>query len=171
MLYNLAVELNTEVVAQIDAYNREYTYLLGYFDLLLRSVLREGCKEDLRCLTQLFVNAVFRLDAAISQVRMKYFDGRNVLFSDAASKLHKLLEMADFPLDLHNSIAEQLQLPALTKESISEELETEVEYLVSLWIGIAEARMLGDFGTAADCRASIHQTMRRLRGDPVQIAI
>jgi hypothetical protein len=62
-----------------------------------------------------------------------------------------------------------LKLAALTKDGIYEELQADVEYLVSLWHGIAEAKTLGAFGTAADCRASILQSMRRLKCEPAPI--
>jgi hypothetical protein len=162
VLYSLAIEVNFEVVAQFDAYNREYKYLLGYFDLLMRSILRANCEEDLCRLTRLFVSDIFRLHKAILKVRQQHFDGQIVLFADCAAKLNKQLEMADFALELHNSIAEKLKLPALTKDSIFEGLQPDVEYLVTLWSGIAEAKMLDTFGTRADCRASIRQCMRRL---------
>jgi hypothetical protein len=169
VLYNLAIEVNKEVVAQFDAHSREYKYLLGYFDLMLRCLLRANCTEDLCRLTRLFVNDVFRLHGAISQVRQQEFDGQIILFSHYAAKLDKQLAMADFALELHNSIAEQLKLPALTKDRIYEELQADVEYLLSLWYGIAQVNMLAAFGTGADCRASIRQCMSRLKGDSVPI--
>jgi hypothetical protein len=63
------------------------------------------------------------LHEAILKVRQQHFDGQIVLYADCAAKLNKQLEMADFALELHNSIAEQLKLPALTKDSIYEGLQ------------------------------------------------
>jgi len=51
-----------------------------------------------------------------------------------------------------------------------EGLQPDVEHLVTQWSGIAEAKMLDAFGTGADCRASIRQCMRRLKGDSMPIS-
>jgi hypothetical protein len=100
VLYNLAIEINAEVVVQFDAHKREYKYLLGYFDLLSRCALWAHCEEDVCRVTRLFVDDVFRLHAAISQVGRQSFDRQDILFSDCAEKLNRQLEMADFALEL-----------------------------------------------------------------------
>ena len=92
--------------------------IASFWPHLSRASLSDAFVERLT-----FVNDIFRLHEAILKVRQRHFDGQIVLFADCAAKLNKQLEMADFALELHNSIAEQLKLPALTKDSIYEGLQ------------------------------------------------
>jgi hypothetical protein len=79
--------------------HREYLFLLGYQEQILRNPAHPNSGERLRDLTVLFVEDVVLLDAAISQISADYFGGRCILFVDCAEKLRNRQEMASQALE------------------------------------------------------------------------
>jgi hypothetical protein len=104
-LYNIIVEVNSSVLTQFSARDREYLFLLAYLEQILRNPLQRGSPEQVQGLTSLFVGDVVLLDAAISQISADYFGGRPILFTDCAEKLKDQLEMARQALEHFNILA------------------------------------------------------------------
>jgi hypothetical protein len=154
-LYMMVVELKGDVLRQSVARDREYKFLLGYLHAVMHSSIMSDSEMRLRKFTLSFVEQIFCLDEAISQIRSQRFGGSFILFSDCAAKLKDQLEMATDVLEVFNIIANDLQVPVLTKEQICETLQEEVRQQVSRREIEAWVATLGTFGTEAEFRESL----------------
>jgi hypothetical protein len=161
-LYMIVVEVNADALRQFCARSREYKFLLGYLHALIHSSVLSDSEMRLRKFTLSFVEQIFLLDGAISEIRSQRFGGRFRLFSDCAAMLKEQLEMATEVLEVFNIIAGGLHVPVLTKEQICEALREEMQQRVSLWEIEARAVTLDDFGTEAEFRDSLAQLSAQL---------
>jgi len=162
-LYMIVVGVNGDVLRDSVARDREYKFLLGYLHAVMHSSIMSDSEMRLRKFTLSFVEQIFCLDAAISQISSQRFGGRFILFSDCAAKLKDQLEMAMDVLEFFNIIASDLQVPVLTKEQICETLQEEVRQQVSRREIEAQAVTLGAFGTEAEFRESLTPLSALLR--------
>lgn len=154
-LYMIVVGVNADVVRDSIARRRECRFLLGYLHAVAHSSILTDSKIRIREFTLSFVEQIFVLEGAISQIRSQMFGGHCILFSDCAVKLKEQLEMAGDVLEVFNIIASGLHIPVLTKEQICETLQQEVQQLVSHSEMAARAVTLDDFGTEAEFRENI----------------
>jgi hypothetical protein len=159
LLYILAVNANVAVMENRALREREYVFLLGY---LSAEMLGNPTKERiqiLRLALLMFLKSVIILDAAITQVVAERLNGQPILFRDCETKLKEQLQMAE-RLSVHfNSLAHEVGAAQLNLEELGNNLQSETEDQVSIWVKLARVAALGAFGTAGQMHAAMDEVL------------
>lgn len=142
--------------------SREYLFLLGFVDALIRGPVTSDSEQEFRELTLLFVEEILLLDGAISQVSADQFDGQPILFYDSAAKLKEQTDLVEQALKHFNRLAEQLKFAELRREEICDRLRAEVDQQVWRWLIVARSAMLAEFGEHAELIANFKQLLPAL---------
>jgi hypothetical protein len=162
MLYNLAISVNDRVLASTSERIREFEFLAQYLRGVTSINLGPHSEEEIRRTALLFVEEVFLLDGAVSQVCAEQFGGQSILFSDLVERLEHQLDLANTALECFNVLADKLNFNELTEKSVRERLEADVATQHSVWRDLARLKTLADFGDAADYRAAYSRLSREL---------
>lgn len=161
ILYNLAIDVNAEVLTSTIARHRESAFLAQYLRGITRVNFGSHSEEELRRTILLFVEEVFLLDGTVSEVCAEHFGGQPILFKDSDQRLRTQVGMANGALECFNSVAAKLNFKELTEKSIREALKGDIATRSSLWLDFARVRTLADFGNEAEYRIAYRQASRR----------
>ena len=109
-----------------------------------------------------FVEEVFLLDGAASQVCVEHFGQQPILFSDSVQGLKHQLNLAATVLKCFSVVVEKLNFKQLTEKSIREALRADIALQGSWWMRLARIAMLVEFGEVADYSVAYSDLAREL---------
>lgn len=161
ILYNLAIDVNVEVLTSTSGRVREAAFLAQYFRCITSINVGPHSEEEIRRTVLFFVGEVFLLDGTVSRVCAEHFGGQPILFKDSARQLERQLGMANAALECFNNLRDKLNFKELTEKSIREGLEADIATQSSLWLDFARVKALADFGNEADYRIAYREASRR----------
>ena len=159
-LYNLFIAVNISVLESTSQRKRECRFLVQYLQGITSSNIGAHSEEEIRCTVLFFIEEIFLLDGAVSEVCAEHFGGQPVLFGDSVQQLKEQLDVANTILECFNLLAGELEFKELTEKSIRETLEPDITKQHFEWLDLARVETLADFGDEADCRAEYSRALR-----------
>ncbi|MGA2859218.1 MAG: hypothetical protein ABSE40_20315 [Candidatus Sulfotelmatobacter sp.] len=148
-LYILAVDTNVRILETRNARKREVLLVLAHFLTALQVPVKPISMEYLRSSLVVLVEEVVLTAETTKRIAAEYFDGQNVLFSDARGELEDQIQTMVKVCAAFNSLAAHLGQPPLDLRRIREDLESRIEEQVSTAAEIALGDTLGLFGDEA----------------------
>jgi len=106
---------------------------------------------------QQFIEAVFVLDVAITQVANERLNGQVMLFRDCGVKLKEQLGMAKYLSEMFKRLARATGAAEINLGKFRNSLQKETDHQISIWISIARVEALSLFGTEEQVHAAMDQ--------------
>jgi hypothetical protein len=159
LLYNVVVAANVAVLENEQQRGREYVLLLRYLSAEMRAGLTEDRVMVLRLAFLLFIETVIILDAAVGQIAAERFNGQPVLFRDTAIKLTEQLKMASNLSNWFNEAAVRVGSAQIDLETLRDNLQSEIDRRISIWLHLAHTEALILFGTETEIRNAMEQSL------------
>jgi hypothetical protein len=157
LLYNLVVVANVQVIETALQREREYTLLLGFLSAEIRGKASKDRVEILRLAFLMVIEPVFILDAAITQVAAERLIGQSVLFRDTAAKLEEQLKMVTDLTTWFNEAAVKVASAQIDLEEVRDNLQSEIDRQISIWVHFARTAALSLFGTEKETHAAMER--------------
>jgi hypothetical protein len=101
----------------------------------------------LRLAFLMVIEPVIILDAAITQVAAERLIGQPVLFRDTAAKLEEQLKMVTDLTTWFNEAAVKVASAQIDLEKVRDNLQSEIDRQISIWVHLARTAALSLFGT------------------------
>jgi len=158
-LYLLVVNANTAVLEGRVEREREYIFLLGYLSAEMHGKAPKDRVQRLRLAILMFLESVITLDAAIAHIAAERLNGQPVLFRDCLVKLGEQLQMAQELSDQFNLLARSVGAAEVNLEELRNNLQSETDRQISIWVHLARATALSTFGTEKEVQAAMEQTL------------
>jgi hypothetical protein len=159
-LYNLCIAVNISVLESTSQRKRECRFLFQYLRGITYSNIGPHSEEEIRRTVLFFIEAIFSLDGAVSEVCAEHFGGQPLLFGDSVQQLREQLDVANTILECFNLLADKLNFKELTEKSIRETLEPDITKQHFEWLDLARVETLAEFGDEADRRAEFSRALR-----------
>jgi len=145
-LYILAVDTNVRILETRNARKREALLVWAHFLTVLQVPAKHISMEHLRSSLAVLIEEVVLTAETTKRIAAQYFDGQNVLFSDARGELEDQIQTMVKVCASFNWLAAHLGQPPLDLRRIREDLESRIEEQVSK---LALGNTLGLFGDEA----------------------
>jgi hypothetical protein len=160
VLSNLAVGANVEVIETALQREREYILLLRLLSAEIRGKASKDRVETLRLAFLMAIEPVIILDAAITQIAAERLIGQPVLFRDTAAKLEEQLKMVTDLTTWFNEAAVKVASTQIDLEEVRDNLQSEIDRQISIWVHLARTVALSLFGTEKEIDAAMEQSYR-----------
>jgi hypothetical protein len=119
----------------------------------------------LRLAFLLFIESVIILDAAVGQIAAERFNGQPVLFRDTAIMLTEQLKMASDLSNWFNEAAVRVGSAPIDLETLRDNLQSDIDRQVSIWVHLAHTDTLSLFGTEKEIHAAMEQSYRLFKSN------
>jgi len=159
-LYNLFIAVNISVLESTFQRKRECRFLVQYLQGITYSNIGPHSEEEIRRTVLFFIEEIFLLDGAVSEVCAEHFGGQPLLFGNSVQQLKEQLDVANTILECFNLLADKLKFKELTEKSIRETLKGEITMQHLAWLDLARVETLAEFGDEADRHAAYSRTLR-----------
>jgi hypothetical protein len=114
----------------------------------------------LRLAFLMVIEPLIILDAAITQIAAERLIGQPVLFRDTAAKLEEQLKMVTDLTTWFNEAAVKVASAQIHLEEVRDNLQSEIDRQISIWVPLARTVALSLFGTEKEIHAAMEQSYR-----------